>query len=168
MNIRPIVPAVLAVALVIAVAASPVYVLTISEGGNEHFARPVPLGDRWIARYIHSVEKTPVEDEYRITEGRIWIWEERVVSQNAGLPIIEPGNGRLVADGEWFRFRGGRSSMQTIYYRVGDDNFGRNVLVFFIPFPKEYEIFRIFPGKRIEISVKVSPLACSLLRERLL
>lgn len=125
---------------------------------------PAPVGAVFIAKYIHSVEKTPVEDEYRVTGGRIWVWEERVVSQNAGLPFIKPRNGRLIADGEWFRFRGGRSSMQTIFYRVGDNRTGRNVLVFFSPHPWEYEAFRLFPGKRLRLSVKITPLACAIIR----
>ncbi len=88
----------------------------------------------------------------------------KVVSQNAGLPFIKPRNGRLIADGEWFRFRGGRSSMQTIFYRVGDNRTGRNVSCVFLPSPMEYEAFRLFPGKRLRLSVKITPLACAIIR----
>lgn len=84
----------------------PVWVLTLSDGEISLLSRPSILGYPFITRYVHSVERTPVEDEYRVVGGRIWGWEERVVSQNAGLPIVVPRNGRLVVDGEWFRFRG--------------------------------------------------------------
>ncbi|HCR38629.1 MAG TPA: hypothetical protein DIV80_04035 [Synergistaceae bacterium] len=137
---------------------TPVWVLTVSDGGRKILSRPSLLGYPFITRYIHSVEKTPVEDEYRVVGGRIWGWEERVVSQNAGLPIVVPRNGRLIVDGEWFRFRGGRSSWDRFYYRVGDERLGRNTLILPLEIPAILELFRLFPSRRLEISVRAEPL----------
>ncbi|MBP7079077.1 MAG: DUF1850 domain-containing protein [Synergistales bacterium] len=134
-------------------ACAPVWVLEISSGKEVLLSRPTPVGFPFMTRYIHSVEKTPVEDDYRVVSGRIWAWEERVVSHNAGLPVVTPRNGRLISDGEWFRFRGGRSSWRKYYYRVGDDSIGRNILQLPGELPTIHELFRTYPSKRLEFFI---------------
>lgn len=147
-------------------ACTPVSILKISDAEAVLHSRPIPVGYSFTTRYIHSVEKTPVEDDYRVVGGKIWAWEERVVSQNAGLPIAVPRNGRLVADGKWFRFRGGRSAWERFYYRVGDERFGKNILILPGRSRVIHELFRICPTRRLDFSVGVSPLWEALFKER--
>ncbi len=70
---------------------APVYVLSVSRrDGETVFRRIVSPSTPIVFGYIHSVERTPVEDELRAAGGRFWQWEVRVRSHNAGLPS-EPG-----------------------------------------------------------------------------
>ncbi|HRS48346.1 MAG: DUF1850 domain-containing protein [Thermovirgaceae bacterium] len=139
-------------------ACAPVWNLEISSGEGVLLSSPMPVGFPFTTRYIHSVEKTPVEDDYRVVGGMIWAWEERVVSHNAGLPVVTPRNGRLVSDGEWFRFRGGRNRWGRFYYRVGDERLGRNILLLPGRSPVSHELFRFFPSQRMEFSIGTRPL----------
>jgi len=149
--------------LFVLVAFSPVDVLVISNDELDVYARPFPIGGRFMLTYIHSVEKTLVEDDYRIVSERLWSWEERVLSQNAGMPFVTPRNGRLIMDGEWLRFRGGRYAWSDLFYRVGTDIFGMNEFYVFSPQSDHYKLFRIFPSKRLKFSISKIPLIISLL-----
>jgi hypothetical protein len=103
----------------------PVSYLTIT-GDGVSLASPVPNGSSFTTTYIHSVEKTPVIDRYRIVGGKIWVWEEKVRSHNAGLPFDAPEHGSFIMDSGWMIIRGGRRSMESIAYRVGNSEIGRN------------------------------------------
>jgi hypothetical protein len=142
----------------------PVDVLGISGGDSVHYQKPVPVGFRFVTRYIHSVEKTPVEDDYRVVGGRIWSWEERVLSQNAGMPFVLPRNGRLIMDKDWLRFRGGRYCWQDLYVRVGDSRFGENEMIMHSPWNKYYRLFEILPSRRLLFSVKKEILFVALIK----
>lgn len=152
--------------LVFFVASSPVDVLVISDRETDVFFVPVPVGARFMLTYIHSVEKTPVEDDYRVVGERIWSWEERVLSQNAGMPFVTPRNGRLIMDGEWLRFRGGRYAWDQLFYRVGNETLGINEFIGFSPWSSHYKLFILFPSKRLRFSVSKFPLIVSLLKAK--
>lgn len=111
------------------------------------FASPVRAGTPFSTTYIHSVQLTPVVDEYRIAGGRIWSWEERVQSHNAGLPFDAPEHGRFIVDPPWMIVQGGRTSTQRIAYRVGTESLGRNL--WHLPPFDEFEAYKKFPGKRV-------------------
>lgn len=134
----------------------PVDFMEIRSGDTRILAMPMHSGQKFITRYIHSVQLTPVEDEYHIVGGRIWGWEERVQSHNAGLPFEAPPNGRFIMDPPWMRFQGGRHSWSELIYRVGNDTFGKNEWVF--PPSPPIAIYRLHPGKRMTITVKKLPL----------
>jgi hypothetical protein len=40
------------------------------------FRGAAPLGQEFWTQYIHSVQRTPVLDCYRIVNGRVWSWRE--------------------------------------------------------------------------------------------
>lgn len=82
------------------------YIKILDTEKNVIFSAPTALRHTFTTRYIHSVELTPVEDEYRIIAGRLWTWEERVRSTNAGLPFDRPENGRFIESGNWMVFQG--------------------------------------------------------------
>lgn len=139
----------------------------LDEKGELIFSAPAANGNKFTTRYIHSVELTPVEDEYRIINGSIWLWEERVRSSNAGLPSIRPARGRFIHSSEWFIYQGGRYSMSSYYYRVGDEHFGLNQVTF-EPFGCN-DFYRTFKGERLLVTVKPSNMlnARIFLSERL-
>ena len=133
----------------------PVNCFTIStQDGDTLFSSPFPHGYPFVTTYIHSVELTPVVDEYRILQGGIWTWEEWVKSHNAGLPFAAPERGRFLVRPPWMIVQGGRRMEERIVYRVGDDKFGLNT--WRLPPFEEIEVYRRFPMKRVffEASVK--------------
>lgn len=127
----------------------------IDENGGTLIIAPARVGNVFTTRYIHSVEKTPVEDEFRIVRGQIWMWEERVRSSNAGLPSMRPVNGRFIATPEWFVYQGGRVSVKEYYYRVGNERFGLNQSNF-EPFGLR-NFYEIFKGERLLVRVQQMP-----------
>lgn len=152
--------------LAVLAVASPVDVFIIADPETIIYSRPAAVGGRFMTRYVHSIEKTSVEDDYRIVGERIWSWEERVVSQNAGMPIVTPRNGRLIVDEEWFRFRGGRLSWSELFYRVGNEALGMNELIVFPPCSGKYELFGLFPSKLLRFSVKKTPIFFAFINGR--
>ncbi len=112
--------------------AVPMNFLTItSSGGTILYDAPVGGGESFILRFIHSVERTPIESEYRVVTGKIVHWEERFLSHNAGLPTEPPRNGRFIMAENWMILRGGGPSAGSFRYRVGNEELGRNLL--FLP-----------------------------------
>ncbi|MDO9509040.1 MAG: DUF1850 domain-containing protein [Thermovirgaceae bacterium] len=157
---------VMALSIIVLAIAAPVDVFMISDGEKNIYSRPAPVGCRFMTRYIHSVEKTSVEDDYRIVGERIWSWEERVLSQNAGMPTERPRNGRLIMDGEWLRFRGGRFSWSELFYRVGNDTFGMNELIAFSPYSGHYLLFKLLPSRRLRFTVLKTPFILAFIHGR--
>jgi len=115
------------------------------------FASPVPHGCSFITEYIHSVEKTAVTDEYILSGGKIWSWEERVSSSNAGMPSVLPNYMHFLNDGKKLIFRGGRISEDEINLRVGNEKFGRNCALL-ASYPKIC-LYRTLPDKRLTFAV---------------
>ena len=124
--------------------------------GKLIFQSPVSLGHRFTTRYIHSVELTPVEDEYKVAGGLLWTWEERVRSTNAGLPFDRPRYGRFIDTGEWMIFQGGRMSWKEYYYRIGNNKIGRNQ-VMLEPFGRR-KFIELFAGERLVVRIRKMPL----------
>jgi len=123
--------------------------------GNIIFSSPAALGHKFITRYIHSVELTPVEDEYYIVGGRLWSWEERVRSSKAGLPFQGAKNGRFIMTKDWLIYQGGRLSWQTYYYRIGNEYHGLNQTMFE---PYEiYDAYKVLPDRKLLIEVYRKP-----------
>ena len=111
---------------------------------------PALLGREVTSTIIHSVELTPVIDIYRVQQGRIWAWREKIRSHNAGLPSIKPERGRFYSEGSWMIVQGG-GSWETINYRVGTEQLGRNVLCVFMEPCRE--LWRELPGRRLTMRV---------------
>ena len=127
------------------------------------FAAPAPLGQEFGTGYIHSVQRTPVLDVYRITGGRIWSWREYTQSHNAGLPFQAPASGRFRLQPPWMAVEGGRQAWPRIVLRVGDAELGRNVFVW----ERGADVVRInmyacWPGRRLALGVERLPLAYAL------
>jgi hypothetical protein len=109
------------------------------------------------------VQLTPVEDIYRIVNGKIWSWQERVQSHNAGLPFSRPPFGRFRMEPPWMVIEGGRQSWKTILLRVGNAKLGRNVFSYGVKAPRT-ALFERFPGKRLELRVERRPVVTLIRR----
>lgn len=156
---RRLIPAVLFLALLAPgiVASWPLQALEIREftpgtrGGAVVAHIPMLLGISVTTSIIHSVQLTPVIDEYRVQEGRIWSWREKIMSHNAGLPSLKPERGRFIMDPPWMIVEGTGQSWERFVYRVGTETLGRNELCV-SPHPCR-ELWRELPGKRIAFEI---------------
>ncbi|MDI9571208.1 MAG: DUF1850 domain-containing protein [Pseudomonadota bacterium] len=85
-------------------------------------------GDAFVLSYIHSVERSPVRDFFRIDgEGRLVLRGTEFQSSNAGLPSqLAPGE-TLARNTGKFRISGRRLTLDEISLWVGKDH--RNTLV---------------------------------------
>lgn len=125
-------------------------------GGLLNIVKTVPLGTSWETRYIHSLELTEVEDLYLFVDNKIWLWEERVKSHNAGLPTEASRCGFFLTDKKWMRFFGGRFSARHQTIRVGDEFIGKNQFRF--PPGEWLSVFRICPRSRCNVSMFSRPM----------
>jgi hypothetical protein len=121
------------------------------------FVAIAPLGQEFSTEYIHSVQRTPVWDIYRIVGERIWSWQERVQSHNAGLPFARPPSGRFYAAPPWMIFEGGRQAWESIFLRVGNAELGRNRFSYGTKAP-HVALYERFPGQRLRLRVERRPL----------
>ena len=132
---------------------TPLYCLTLTSADKGLIlSQGAPLGFAFPLGYIHSVEQTPVETEYRVSGGILWQWEERTKSHNAGLPTASPRRGRFIMGTKWMIVRGGGEAIQTLRYRVGDRTLGKNFLL--LGEGRKVKLFDRFPGARLNFEVK--------------
>lgn len=136
----------------------PVDVLEIAvaaPGSNEAkdalLRSPALLGRDVSNTIIHSVQLTPVIDIYRIQEGRICAWQEKIMSHNAGLPSLKPARGRFTYAPPWMIVEGTGDAWRRIVYRVGTERLGRNEIRVF-PRPRR-ELWREAPGAKLVFQV---------------
>jgi hypothetical protein len=123
------------------------------------FQGAAPLGQEFWTQYIHSVQRTPVLDCYRIVNGRVWSWREYAQSHNAGLPFQKPDFGRFIMDAPWMIMEGGRQSWERIALRVGNAELGRNAFAFCRGLPAAWTpLYMSHSGKRLLIEVASLPL----------
>jgi len=98
-------------------------------------------------KYVHSVEKTPVIENFHIREdGKLILKSTYYRSYGVGLPSL-PGEGKLTisADG-WFRLEGLHREFQDIRVRVGPE--AKLVLEYE---KKEYPLFEWYPSGSLVI-----------------
>jgi hypothetical protein len=143
---------------------TPVLNLNISDRDELLLSLPVHSGETLTTGYIHSVQLTPVEDDYRIIDDSIWLWEERVVSHNAGLPVEAPRNGRFFQDRSWMYVQGGRYSFEKIMLRVGDSDLGRNWMK--LGNTPEVPLYKEHPSTLLKIYVTEMPLVFSCINKQ--
>jgi len=120
------------------------------DAGQTVLREAMPLGRGFATRYIHSLERSPVEDEYVVRDGLIRQWRSRVQSHNAGLPILALDRGRVYMDPPWIVFEGAIASFAGFFLRVGDENLGRNHLR--MGESPWQPLYRTLPGKRLHLT----------------
>ena len=121
------------------------------------FAASAPLGQTFETEYIHSVQRTPVQDIYYIVNGHIWSWQERVQSHNAGLPFSKPPFGRFRMEPPWMVVEGGRRAWKNIILRVGDAELGRNIFAYGTGNAPRIALYEKYPGRPLHLSVERHP-----------
>lgn len=140
---------------------SPVNRLSIFTKEVLLFAYPISSGQTVHTGYIHSVQLTPVEDDYKVVDSRLWLWEERVISHNAGLPVDAPRNGSFFNDKKWMYVRGGRYNWKNVNLRIGNSELGQNWMSI-VPYWKK-DLYSYWPGQLLRFEVNEVPLIQALL-----
>ncbi|EHM09961.1 hypothetical protein TheveDRAFT_0813 [Thermanaerovibrio velox DSM 12556] len=113
--------------------------------GVEVFSLPIYLGSRLVLRSEHSLERSQMEDQVVICDGKLWIWSTAVRTYNAGIPTEVPVGGVFLRDGEWDVFLGGRRPLPDDFrYRVGNAMFGKNQMFFC---GERWDLFKVFPNR---------------------
>ena len=134
-------------------------VIRSPEATSPIFRAASPLGLDFWTIYIHSVERTPVLDRYRIANNRVWPWQTRIRSQNAGLPTHAPRFGRAYMTPCWLVIEGGRQAWPEIFLRVGNADLGRNAFHYGssrnVPWVSLYDRH---PGQRLHFGIERLPL----------
>jgi hypothetical protein len=133
----------------------PVNYFVVSHRDKVILAAPLPNAYPFFTTYIHSLQLTPVIDDYRFINGRVWGWEEWTQSHNAGLPSVPSPHSKLIMRSPWMIYRGGRNAANVINYKVGDAKFGRN-LWRLAPWDT-INIFEIYPKFRVAFRVSTVP-----------
>ena len=141
----------------------PVNYFRITRGNEMILAAPMANGSSFKTTYIHSLQLTPVIDEYRISGGKIWTWEERVQSHNAGLPFEAPSPGRFIMDPPWMIVQGGRRTFEQIVYRVGTEELGQNIWQ--LDFSPEIKAYELYPSSRVAIGASIEALGSAITKE---
>lgn len=78
---------------------SPKLVLSNAETGEVYASYPLKKGDSFAVEFIHSVNKSPVRDIYRIRDGAIWNEECIYYGFGAGVET-ELGEGETLSYGD--------------------------------------------------------------------
>ncbi|HIU17791.1 MAG TPA: DUF1850 domain-containing protein [Candidatus Avidesulfovibrio excrementigallinarum] len=138
----------------------PVETLVIERKDGQAWHVAVPLGQPVVTRYIHSVERTPVEDWYYPLGGMLYQWRTRSRSHNAGLPWKAPDHGRFLSEEGWLVLEGGLPAWQAIRLRVGNETFGRNEMR--IGSGPWEALYSRFPGERLCLSAGRAALGTAL------
>lgn len=118
---------------------------------------PAPPGFEYRTRILHSVQLTPVEDRYRVVQGRIYGWQERTMSHNAGLPSLRPVRGRFYLESPWMIYEGTGDSFEQLFYRVGTEYLGRNEM--YTEQQGWCDLWQKYSGELLHFFVQREPLA---------
>lgn len=76
-------------------------------------------GDEFTVRFIHSVNKTPVDEIYRIGDSGLELQETLFEDFNAGLQSYEEPGQKMELVGNKIRISGMRRAVPNLVYRVG-------------------------------------------------
>lgn len=134
----------------------PPYLLRIERSGNRGVLMDLPVhgGDQFFIHYIHSSDKTPVQDTFLIErDGRLVLIEEAFLWYGAGLEFQKQEGMKMIYDGKWTRvqlyrplpelvIRVGRVANQT--FTFGDRSFPLTHLAK----PGEGLLFSLIPIRR--------------------
>ena len=107
-------------------------------------ALPVEAGDRFTIRYIHSVDKTPIFEEFRLDLKQGLVLEKTWFTMfGAGLGHW-PGHGRLTQNKDWITIDDIERPLGSFILRIGALSVGHTIIYH----NREINLSRRAPGVR--------------------
>ena len=113
-------------------------------------ALPVKAGDRFTIRYIHSVDKTPIFEEFRLDLKQGLVLEKTWFTMfGAGLGHW-PGHGDLRQDKEWITIDNIEQPLGSFILRIGALSVGHTIIYH----DREINLSRRAPGVRVLVEFR--------------
>ncbi len=104
----------------------------------------VKPGDKFSIRYIHSVDKTPIFEEFRLDQKKGLVLEKTWFKMfGAGLGHW-PGHGNLSQDSEWITIDNIEQPLGSFILRIGSPSVGHTIIYR----EQEINLSRLAPGAR--------------------
>ena len=94
--------------------------LVVTAGGQRLLMKEAVAGMALSLRFIHSVQKTPVEEFLVVNEAcnELTLTATKYQSFGVGLPFL-PGEGEFTQEGDYFYLRGQNRHFKELGLRVG-------------------------------------------------
>ena len=125
-------------------AATPRLVVSSFASGEIIASLPVKTGDRFVIRYIHSVDRTPIFEQFRLDEEKGIILEKTWFTMfGAGLGHW-PGHGHLTQDKNWITISDINRPLGHFVLRIGARSVGHTIIYH----DREINLSRRAPGVR--------------------
>ena len=110
----------------------------------------VKCGDRFTIRYIHSVDKTPIFEEFRLDRKKGLVLEKTWFTMfGAGLGHW-PGHGNLSQDSKWITIDNIEQPLGSFILRIGAPSVGHTIIYH----EQEINLSRLAPGARTLVEFK--------------
>lgn len=114
---------------------------------------PLPYGDTFTIRYIHSVDHTPVYEVFKAKKGKGLVLVETYFQMfGAGMGHWE-GHGQIVQDGPWTKIKDINKPLGSFLLRVGASEVAHTILYN----GEEWNLSEKAAGKLVEVMIKSSP-----------
>ncbi len=111
----------------------------------------VKTGDRFTIRYIHSVDKTPIFEEFRLDPDQGLVLEKTWFTMfGAGLGHW-PGHGDLTQDADWITIDHIEKPLGSFILRIGALNVGHTIIYH----DQKINLSRLAPGVRALVAFKL-------------
>jgi len=111
----------------------------------------VKTGDRFTIRYIHSVDKTPIFEEFRLDRKQGLVLEKTWFTMfGAGLGHW-PGHGDLTQDADWITIDNIEKPLGSFILRIGALSVGHTIIYH----DQEINLSRLAPGVRALVEFKL-------------
>lgn len=129
--------------------AGPQFLVRDFQTENEIIRLPIEYGQTITLGYIHSVDRSPVYEVFRIDKEKGLVLEEtyfRVFGAGMGH---WSGHGALEQDGEWTRIRKINRPIGAFFLRIGPIEVAHTIIYA----DHALNLSEIAPGKRVEVLV---------------
>ncbi len=111
----------------------------------------VKIGDRFTIRYIHSVDKTPIFEEFRLDRDQGLVLEKTWFTMfGAGLGHWS-GHGNLTQDADWITINNIEKPLGSFILRIGALNVGHTIIYH----DQKINLSRLAPGVRALVEFKL-------------
>jgi hypothetical protein len=118
--------------------------------GKTIVSLPVKISDRFVIRYIHSVDHTPIFEQFRLDPKRGLVLEKTWFTMfGAGLGHW-PGHGHLTQDKNWITISDMERPVGSFVLRIGALSVGHTIIYH----DREINLSRLAAGTRVRVEFR--------------